>query len=170
MRNPNFSSHSSFVSPSTSNIFACRFLSWILTEPPPSSTPLRTMSYASALTASGSVSSRSSWSSFGQVNGWCIALRLWSSSSSSNIGKSTTQSRLYWLSSRSPSLLAHSLLRNPSESYVTFALSEQIKIRSPVFASNTFAISASSSCEKNLSTDDLNSPSFTLIHTRPFAP
>ena len=44
MRKPNFTSASSSLKPSARNIWACISLSYIRSEPPPTSTPLITIS------------------------------------------------------------------------------------------------------------------------------
>jgi len=58
------------VSPNNSNTFNCSSRLWIRIEPPPSSWPLSTMSYASARASSGADSSIARSSGFGAVNGW----------------------------------------------------------------------------------------------------
>ena len=59
--------------------------------PPPISLPLRTRSYAFAVTSPGASVMRARSASDGDVNGWCMATQRLSSASQSNSGKSTTQ-------------------------------------------------------------------------------
>ncbi len=62
--------------PRYSNTCCCSSGSWIRKEPPASSLPLPTRSYATARALLGSVAKRSSVSSVGRVNGWCAACQV----------------------------------------------------------------------------------------------
>ena len=151
------------MKPSTSNIFSWMSSWWIRTEPPPSSVPLSTISYAFARTAPGSESILSQSSSIGIVNGWCIAINLFSSSDHSRSGNSVTQRKLYLFSSIRPSSAPSMRRSAPSTFHTILFLSAAKRSKSPGFPF-IFATSASSSASViNLANDDLYVPS-SLMH------
>ncbi|MCY1228613.1 hypothetical protein D9M72_409380 [compost metagenome] len=127
----------------------------------------------------GSVSRYSRCSSLGLVNGWCMATQRASSSSYSNIGKSTTHSG-FQVSSNRPLALPKSewptFRRSaPIESLTTLALSAPKKMMSPSWAPVRLRISAMAASCRFLTTGDCRpsrplATSLTLIQARPLAP
>ena len=130
-RNPNCSCARSLVNPSTSNIFSWMSSWWIRTEPPPSSVPFNTMSYAFARILPGSESILSQSSSIGMVNGWCIAIKRFSSSDHSNSGNSVTHKKLYWFGSSRSNSFASSRRSAPSTFHTILFLSAANNNKSP---------------------------------------
>ncbi|MNR12706.1 hypothetical protein D3C85_1290760 [compost metagenome] len=137
------------------------------------------MSYALAMHLPGSVSRYCRCSSFGLVNGWCMATQRASSSSYSNIGKSITHSGFHTSSNR-PLDLPNSewpifRRRPPMASFTTLALSAPKKMMSPSWAPVRFRISAIAASCRFLTIGDCRpsrplATSLTLIQARPLAP
>ena len=130
-------------------------MSWILIDPPPISFPFRTKSYAFAFTSPGLVLSNSSWSNFGDVNGWCIAWYLFESSSHSKSGKSVTHKGANSLGFLKPKFSATCSLRALNCARTLFFSPDNTKIISPFLAPVISPHLAKSTWLKNLSTDDL---------------
>ncbi len=122
---------------------------------------------------------RSSWPSFGDVKGWCTATQRSSSSSCSNMGKSTTHSGAQRFSNR-PFCLPNSLWPTfrrsaPMLSLTIFSLSAPKKTRSPSCAPVRFNISAIAASWMFFTMGDCSpsrplAASLTLIQARPLAP
>ena len=170
IKNPKRCCASSGVKPSASNIFACNSESLIRSEPPPTSLPSSTISYATAHTAPGSDVSFSMSSGRGIVKGWCIATQRCSSLLYSNIGKSVIQSKhgllLSIISKRSAKLQRSA----PSESHTTlFSSLATSSSTSPGSAPIASRMADTSSGERNFSYEEV-SFSASLVHARPFAP
>mmetsp|Transcript_6209 Transcript_6209/g.21831 ORF Transcript_6209/g.21831 Transcript_6209/m.21831 type:complete len:378 (+) Transcript_6209:175-1308(+) len=130
MRYPNLSSASSLLRPMASKTRSCTSLRKILSEPPPTSTPLYTRSYATAVAPSREAPG-SRLSGLGAVKGWCSASSLPSSSFHSNIGKSVTHSTSCFVSSTSPSMRAAALRTRSSALLTTGSASAAMSRRSP---------------------------------------
>ena len=93
------------------------------------------------------------------------------SSSSSNNGKSTTQSGANSSGFRNSNASARAMRRALNCVLVLFVSPAITRIKSPAFASQAVAQVASASLSKNLSTDDLNVPSsLHFTQTNPLAP
>mmetsp|Transcript_13138 Transcript_13138/g.44488 ORF Transcript_13138/g.44488 Transcript_13138/m.44488 type:complete len:337 (+) Transcript_13138:356-1366(+) len=173
-RNPNWRCASSGVKPRSLKVFICISRSWMRMDPPPTSTPLMTMSYALARTEPGAVSIIGASSGLQLVNGWCMATKRSSSSSHSRSGKSTTQSAAKG-PVRRPSCSAMALRILPMAVCVLSRGPAKTQMRSPSCASQAAAHCAKSAASKNFLADESNSraPSlrlFTLTQTRPLAP
>ena len=170
MKKPNCSSALSLVKPSALNIFSCKSELLILILPPPISSPLITMSYAFALTVSFLSSIYGISSTFGCVNGWCIAMYLPSSSLYSNSGKSVIQSSSNLSGSFKFNSLAISFLKLPRVFLTTDFLSASNKIKSLFFISISLIRASFSSSVKNFAIGPVNSLSTYLTQASPFAP
>src|SRR6185503_6163847 len=137
---------------------------------PPSSTPLRTRSYALARTFIGSFSRLSRNSSLGDVKGWCLA-PTFPSSLTSNIGKSTTQQKLKVPSLTSLSLSRSTRRRPPSTPAALSSSSATKRSRSFGFASDFDITAATCWSVKNFADGPVGLPcSSILSDTSPFAP
>ena len=103
------------------------------------------------------------------MNGWCIAIILPVSSSSSNSGNSVTHNKLYLFLSIKSIFLATSSLNWPNASYTTLFLSATNNIKSPALASILSNIAFISSSVKNLAIGESIPSSVTFIQAKPLA-
>mmetsp|Transcript_24006 Transcript_24006/g.71211 ORF Transcript_24006/g.71211 Transcript_24006/m.71211 type:complete len:281 (-) Transcript_24006:12-854(-) len=140
--------------------------------PPPISTPLYTRSYARAFACLKSP--LASASSLGAVNGWCTATYRRSSASYSNIGKSTTHSRLCCPGAAKPYTLFATYCRTRSSAASTVGFGPAaMSSRSPGFApaaATTAAACASLRPSLIGLAASIVPPSPTRMNARPAAP
>ena len=129
------------------------------------------MSYAFARTFPGSVSRSGRSSSISMVNGWCIAVKRFSSSLHSRSGNSVTHTKRYSFLSKRSICFASSRRSAPSTSYTNFVLSAAKRRRSPGLPSIAFTRASISSSVMNLAKEDFLVPSSAIaMYARPFAP